>query len=78
MHHDRMNHVIIDRNFIKREIREEGIKLTYISSIIQKANILTKTMLKLGFKSLIGKLGMTDIYSPVWGGSVGIYDVFQV
>jgi len=62
--HDRMKYVRIDRNFIKQEIEEEGINLSYIPTSSQVADVFTKAIARPGFESLIGKLGMTNIYSP--------------
>ena len=61
--HDRMKHVRIDRSFIKREIEEGGIVLSYMPSKDQVADVFTKAMVRLGFEFLIGKLGMMCIYS---------------
>ena len=62
--YDRMKHVRIDRNYIKWEIGG-GINLFYIPTKSQIADVFTKTMARPGFESLIDKLGMTNIYSPV-------------
>ena len=62
--HDCMKHVRIDRSFIKREIEEGGINLSYIPTRSQVADGFTKAMARPSFKLLIGKLGMTSIYSP--------------
>ena len=61
--HDRMKHVRIDRNFIKREIDEGGIILSYVPTTDQIIDVFTKAMMKPMFESLIVKLGMTYIYS---------------
>ena len=61
--HDRMKHVRIDRSFIKREIEEGGIVLSYIPTKDQVADVFTKAMVRPGFEFLIGKLGMMCIYS---------------
>ena len=42
--HDRMKHVRIDQHFVKQEMEERGIKLTYIPTAYQHADILTKAM----------------------------------
>ena len=48
---------------------EQGdIRLTYVPTENQEADILTKAMQKQGFEILRGKLGMIDIYPPAWGG----------
>ena len=61
--HDRMKHVRIDRSFIKREIEEGDIKLIYVPTTEQVADVLTKSMARPGFETLINKVGMRDIYS---------------
>lgn len=62
--HDRMKHVRIDRNFIKSEIENGKISLSYVPSGSQEADILTKPLLRAGFHTNVSKLGMTDIHSP--------------
>ena len=68
--HDHMKHVRIYRNFIKREIEERGINLSYIPTRSQVVDVFIKATARLGFKVLIGNLEMTSIYSPAfgWGG----------
>ena len=63
--HDWMKHVRIDRSFIKREIEEGRISLSYIPTTNLVVDVFTKAMAKPGFESLVDKLGMTCIYSPV-------------
>ena len=58
-----MKHVTIDRSFIKREIEEEGISLSYIPTTDQVVDIFTKAVARPGFELLIDKLRMTCIYS---------------
>jgi len=59
-----MKHVRIDQSFIKREIDGGGINLSYIPTRSQLADVFTKAMARPCFKSPIGKLEMTNIYSP--------------
>ena len=66
--YDRMKHVWIDRHFVKQEMEEGEIKLTYIPTADQHANILTKAMQKQSFESIRNKLGIFDIYSSAWEG----------
>ena len=61
--HDRMKHVKFDQHFIQREVEDRGIRLIYIPTPDQEADIFTKSMARLGFETLINKLGMRDIYS---------------
>jgi len=63
-----MKHARIDRHFIKSGIDNETVFLSYIFITSQEADVLTKALSKLGFESCVGKLGMIDIYSPVWRG----------
>jgi len=58
-----MKHVRIDRHFVKQEIEDGGVNLTYISIGSQEADSLTKVMTKQGFELIRGKLGMRDIHS---------------
>ena len=51
-----MKHVRIDRQFIKQEIEDGGIKLVYIPTGLQEADILTKAMNKQEFEVIRGKL----------------------
>ena len=61
--HDRMKHVRIDQSFIKNEIEEGGIELSYISTHAQEVDILTKSLPKPSQESFLCKLGMRNIYS---------------
>lgn len=42
--HDRMKHARIDRNFIKTEIKNGIITLSYIPTKPQEADVLTKVL----------------------------------
>jgi len=57
--------VRIDRSSIKKEIEEGGINLSYTPTTNQVVDVFTKAMARPGFELLIGKLGMTSIYSRV-------------
>ena len=58
-----MKHARIDRSFIKQEVEERRIILSYIPTTNQIADVFTKAIVRPGFESLIAKLGMTSIYS---------------
>ncbi|KAK4254159.1 hypothetical protein QN277_020331 [Acacia crassicarpa] len=62
--HDRTKHVEIDRHFIREKVDKGIVDLRYIPSKEQTADILTKGLSKDGFKYLISKLNLIDIYSP--------------
>ena len=62
--HDRTKHVEIDRHFIKEKIEMEVIKLNYVPTNSQIANIFTKALPRTQFEALCSKLGMINIYCP--------------
>ncbi|RVW56445.1 Retrovirus-related Pol polyprotein from transposon RE1 [Vitis vinifera] len=64
VHHDRTKHVEIDRHFITEKVTSETIKLNYVPTKHQTADILTKALPRPNFKDLTCKLGLYDIYSP--------------
>ncbi|WKA06926.1 hypothetical protein VitviT2T_024803 [Vitis vinifera] len=62
--HDRTKHVEIDRHFIKEKLEGGTIRLMYIPSSRQTADILTKAPPKATYENMKSKLGMLDIYYP--------------
>ncbi|RVW95281.1 Retrovirus-related Pol polyprotein from transposon RE1 [Vitis vinifera] len=62
--HDRTKHVEIDRHFIKEKLEGGTIRLVYIPSSRQTADILTKALPKATNENMKSKLGMLDIYYP--------------
>ncbi|RVW52517.1 Retrovirus-related Pol polyprotein from transposon TNT 1-94 [Vitis vinifera] len=62
--HDRTKHVEIDRHFIKEKLEGGTIRLMYIPSSRQTADILTKALPKTTYENMKSKLGMLDIYYP--------------
>ena len=62
--HDRTNHVEIDRHFIKEKLENKVLRLPYVKSDDQLADILTKAVTGRVFHRLLGKLGLDDIYAP--------------
>lgn len=62
--HDRTKHVKVDSHFIKDHLKMGHICTPYIQTQHQFANVFTKGISEAQFMNLIGKLGMTDIYSP--------------
>ncbi|GAA0153218.1 transmembrane signal receptor [Lithospermum erythrorhizon] len=62
--HDRTKHVEVDRHFIKEKIENKIIKIEYVHTGQQLADILTKGLSELSFNVLLGKLGLIDIYRP--------------
>lgn len=64
VHHDRTKHVEIDRHFIKEKIEEGIIKMLYVPTSLQTADILTKALPRKVFDDLSSKLGLINIYRP--------------
>ncbi|RVX18785.1 Retrovirus-related Pol polyprotein from transposon RE1 [Vitis vinifera] len=64
VHHDRTKHVEIDKHFITEKVTSETVKLNYVPTKHQTADILTKALPRPNFEDLTCKLGLYDIYSP--------------
>ncbi|RVW64923.1 Retrovirus-related Pol polyprotein from transposon RE1 [Vitis vinifera] len=64
VHHDRTKDVEIDRHFITEKVTSETVKLNYVPTKHQTADILTKALPRPNFEDLTCKLGLYDIYSP--------------
>ena len=64
VHHDRTKHVEIDRHFIKENISSGTICVPFVKTCDQVADILTKAVGSRPFHTILGKLGMRDIFVP--------------
>ncbi|CAL2234166.1 unnamed protein product [Prunus armeniaca] len=62
--HDIMKHVEIDRNFIYEELEEKIIEVSYVKTIEQLEDMLTKAVSNRAFTYSLVKLGICDIYAP--------------
>ena len=62
-----MKHVSIDRHYIKETLEQNNIRIPYIQSAEQRADVLTKGLPKEHFMKLRSKLGLMDIHSSAWG-----------
>ncbi|CAL9025768.1 unnamed protein product, partial [Prunus brigantina] len=62
--HDRTKHVEVDRHFIKEKIEKKIIRLPFVKSEDQLADILTKAVCSRVFYDSLTKLGIGDIYAP--------------
>ena len=49
---------------VKEKVEEGIIKLVYMPTCLQTADILTKALSRTNFEKLRFKLGMIDIYNP--------------
>lgn len=64
VYHDRTKHVEIDRHFIKEKLEDGVIKLSYIPTGSQVADVFTKALSRASFDVLCSKLGTSNIYRP--------------
>ncbi|CAN1155680.1 Retrovirus-related Pol polyprotein from transposon RE1 [Linum perenne] len=67
VHHDRTKHVEVDRHFITDTVAAETVRVDYVSSKQQTANILTKALPREVFEFLTSKLGLINIYTKLEG-----------
>ncbi|RVW63221.1 Retrovirus-related Pol polyprotein from transposon RE1 [Vitis vinifera] len=65
VHHDRTKHVEIDRHFIKEKIEEGIIKMLYVPTCLQTADILTKALPRKVFDDLSSKPGLIVVFNSV-------------
>lgn len=61
--HDRAKYVEVDRHFIKDHLKFGIICTSFVNIEVQFADVLTKGLTTVQFSSIIGKLGMWDLYS---------------
>ena len=62
--YDRTKHMEIDRHFIKEKLEVKILKLPFVKSGDQLANILTKVVSNRVFHKSFSKLGIDNIYAP--------------
>ncbi|CAL2254340.1 unnamed protein product [Prunus armeniaca] len=62
--HDRTKHVEVDRHFTKEKLEVKIIKVSFVKSEDQLADVLTKAVTGRVFHSSLSKLGIDDIYAP--------------
>ncbi|KAJ8899188.1 hypothetical protein K2173_012364 [Erythroxylum novogranatense] len=62
--HDQTKHVEVDRHFIKEKLDQRVICFPFVKYASQLTDILTKAVSGKEFHSVIGKLGMINIYAP--------------
>jgi hypothetical protein len=63
VHHDRTKHIEIDRHFIKEKLNEGVLKITYVRSSDQLADILTKGVSVASFVNICSKMRLVDIFA---------------
>ena len=63
LYHDRVQHVDIDRFYIREQLDSGMIDIKHIRTEDQCANVFTKGLLEITFTRLISKLGMKSLHS---------------
>lgn len=63
--HDRTKHIEIDRHFIYEKVNSGVVKLHYVPTKSQLADIFTKALPRVTFDEFSSKLGVYNIYTPV-------------
>ncbi|GMI63347.1 hypothetical protein HRI_000004000 [Hibiscus trionum] len=63
VHHDRTKHVEIDRHFISEKVNGGLVKLNFVLTKGQLADILTKALPRVNFDEITSKLGLYNIHS---------------
>lgn len=63
-------HIELDWHLVWNIIVKKLIGTPFTSSLEQLANVLTKAALLVVFSNLYNKLGMIDIYIPIWDGAL--------
>ena len=68
VHHDRTKHIEIDRHFISEKVNNGIVQLSYVSTKIHIADILTKAIPRVSFDELNSRPTLYNIYNPTRGG----------
>ena len=68
VHHDQTIYVEIGWHFINENWESGEICIPYVASKGQLIDFLTKVLSSSTFQSILGKLGMGNIFDPAWGG----------
>jgi hypothetical protein len=64
VHHDRTKHIEIDRHFIKEKIDGGLIRVQFVRSGEQIADMLTKGVCNVSFMKICSKMGLLNIFAP--------------
>ena len=63
-YHDRTKHIEIDRHFIREKLDERLFQISYVRSVDQLADVLTKGIGVVSFMRICNRMGLIDIFAP--------------
>ena len=64
--HAKKNHIAIKHHYVRELVEDKEVKMEYVNSREQIANIFTKPLPKDAFECLRGKLGVKPLSQAVW------------
>lgn len=62
--HERTKHIEKDCHFVRDLLKAGLIATSYVRSSLQPADIMTKSLCRPQFESLLSKLGVLDLHTP--------------
>lgn len=63
--HERTKHIEVDWHLAREKLQRDLLKVLHVAFVHQVANIFTKALLPTHFNSLLVKMGIHNLYSPL-------------